>query len=192
MTIQTTKEVAGDKGLPFASTDIDDSNLRRLIDQVCQIQQNVTHPVSCDDDAVVYVEPDAGGGAAAQLVQPRGERQRAARAAGYSRGGQFTSKFQPGNCPIAQKAGQTCDEFPFWSTNQAVDLSGTLADLRFVPGHETKPQADDIIGFYSKCKVANQDNFIVLPIRPWIEAGGPSFGFRIDTGGTSVCMKPGS
>jgi len=77
-----------------------------------------------------------------------------------------------------------CDEFPFWTTNQAVNLSGTLADLEPVPGTESSPQGSDLSGFYRKCKVDDGDRFLILPVKPWVDAGGPSFGFRVDQGGT--------
>jgi hypothetical protein len=84
----------------------------------------------------------------------------------------------------------TCDEFPFWSTNQAVNLSGMVADLKPVPNSESLPKANDLCAFYGKCQVANNERFIVLPVEPWIAADGPSFGFRVTDDGASLCMAP--
>jgi hypothetical protein len=92
-------------------------------------------------------------------------------------------------CP-GRPGGNTCDEFPFWATDQAVDLSGTLADLRVVPNSERDPQRDDIAGFYGKCKVKDTERFLILPMPAWVAANGPSFGFRVDPDGTSLCMEP--
>jgi hypothetical protein len=30
----------------------------------------------------------------------------------------------------------------------------------------------------------------MLPVKPWVEAKGPSFGFKIEPGGTSLCDPP--
>jgi hypothetical protein len=49
----------------------------------------------------------------------------------------------------------TCDEFPFFTTNQAVDLSGTLASIKVVPSEETDPQMRDVGQFYSKRGIRN-------------------------------------
>jgi hypothetical protein len=111
-----------------------------------------------------------------------------AKAAGYSRSWYDTAQFGPNDC--AGQVGKTCDEFPFWTTSQAVNLSGTTASVKPVPIIESSPQGSDISAFTRKCEVADEDNFIVLPIDPWVEAGGPSFGFRVDEDGTTVCMKP--
>jgi hypothetical protein len=53
-----------------------------------------------------------------------------------------------------------------------------------------RAQASDNSSFYRKCEVNDGDRFLVLPIPSWVAAGGPSFGFRVDQGGTSICMKP--
>jgi hypothetical protein len=98
-------------------------------------------------------------------------------------------KSMPTN-PCPNRGGDVCDEFPFFSTNQAVDLSGTLADLRVVPIAERDPQRDDLSGFYGKCKVKDTDRFLILPLPAWVAAGGPSFGFQVNQGGTDLCMEP--
>jgi hypothetical protein len=38
--------------------------------------------------------------------------------------------------------------------------------------------------------VNNNERFIVLPVAPWIAAGGPSFGFRFTADGASICLAP--
>jgi hypothetical protein len=116
----------------------------------------------------------------------------AARKAGYPRTWYDTDpRFNVANaCSTRDKGTTTCDEFPFFSTNQAVALSGTLASVKPVARSEQNPQRDDLSGFYRKCKVDGGDSFIVLPIKPWVEAGAPSFAFRINQGGADLCMSP--
>ncbi|MBQ0981618.1 hypothetical protein [Micromonospora sp. M61] len=46
--------------------------------------------------------------------------------------------------------------------------------------------------FFRKCDVADGERFIVLPVKPWVAANGPSFGFRVSEGGASMCMTPNS
>ena len=114
----------------------------------------------------------------------------AAISAGFNPGWYDRSPFTPNICTPRVPGVEACDEFPFFSTNQAVDLSGTVADLRPVPTTESLPQARDIGGFYQQCDVDDGDHFIVLPVKPWVDAGGPSFGFRVNQGGASLCMPP--
>jgi hypothetical protein len=106
----------------------------------------------------------------------------------YSRKWYDRAAFKPNVCENRGTNG--CDEFPFWTTNQAVNLSGTLADIRQVPGEENSIQGTDTSGFYSQCTVNDGDHFIVLPVKSWVDAGGPSFGFRVNQGGASLCMPP--
>jgi hypothetical protein len=113
----------------------------------------------------------------------------AAISAGFQRNWYKTSAFKPNACDN-QVAGQTCDEFPFWSTNQAVNLSGMTADLKLTPTAEGRSQGNDISAFYRECQVNNNEKFIVLPVAPWIAAGGPSFGFRVTDDGASLCLAP--
>ncbi|GAA0566415.1 NucA/NucB deoxyribonuclease domain-containing protein [Actinomadura livida] len=113
----------------------------------------------------------------------------AARTADYSRRWFETAKFRPNAC-VGRPRGDVCDEFPFWSTNQAVDLTGMVASLKPVPAAEAVPQRDDINQFYRERKVKDTDRFIVLPVKPWVEANAPSFGFRVTPTGASVCMAP--
>ncbi|MGW3607035.1 NucA/NucB deoxyribonuclease domain-containing protein [Micromonospora sp. NPDC005161] len=98
-------------------------------------------------------------------------------------------EFQTKLC-TGRAAGLACDEFPFWVTNQAVNLSGLVADVQPVPGTESSPQGNDISGFYRKCDVDDGERFIVLPVKPWVAANGPSFGFTVNQGGASLCMTP--
>jgi hypothetical protein len=114
---------------------------------------------------------------------------RAALAAGFTRGWFDTAPFQPNTC-TGRPAGQVCDEFPFWTTNQAVNLSGTLADLAPVPGAEGPAQGNDLAQFYSQCQVNDTDRFLILPLPAWVAAGGPSFGFRVSQGGVGLCLTP--
>ena len=90
---------------------------------------------------------------------------------------------------------KTCDEFPFFTTNQAVDLTlpdkSLRADVRLTPSSEGSFQGNDLSTFYRQC-LDNTDGkrFIVLPVPSWVAAGGPSFGFQVNQGGANVCMQP--
>jgi hypothetical protein len=115
-----------------------------------------------------------------------------ARAAGFQRNWfDIDPQFLPfaNDCPTRGK-GNACDEFPFWASDQAVDLSGQVADLKSVPNTESLPQARDISHFSSKCKVDDNDKYVVLPFKPWVDAGGPSFGFKVERGSVNVCLPP--
>jgi len=59
-----------------------------------------------------------------------------------------------------------------------------------VPRAEQFPQFQDLGGFYSQCRVHESDHFIVLPVKSWVEAGGPSFAFQVNQGGADLCLKP--
>jgi len=108
------------------------------------------------------------------------------------------SRFNQNACRPADSASDpprpvgkpVCDEFPFFSTNQAVDLSGITASLRAVPKPEQKSQWRDLGGFYRSCGVQDTDHFVVLPIQSWVQANGPSFAFQVNQGSTSLCLKP--
>lgn len=114
----------------------------------------------------------------------------AAKTAGYNhKWYDVRPEFQTKLC-TGRAAGLACDEFPFWVTNQAVNLSGLVADVQPVPGTESSPQGNDISGFYRKCDVDDGERFIVLPVKPWVAANGPSFGFTVNQGGASLCMTP--
>ncbi|MFE9773629.1 fibronectin type III domain-containing protein [Streptomyces sp. NPDC005931] len=212
--ITTTKEVTGRDNLPFAWNDSEDARLKRIIDAACTAQRGTQGIAACDDDVVVYVPGGTnyrrapmqetgthiveamGNGSYPQpparskwFYPGRSERGQAAESAGYDRNWYDNEpRFQPNVCN--GRVAKTCDEFPFWSTDQAVDLSGLVASLKPVPNAESLPQAHDLSAFFGKCKVKNTDKFVVLPIKPWVQANGPSFGFRINPGGTDLCMEP--
>ncbi|MEU1744738.1 fibronectin type III domain-containing protein [Micromonospora arida] len=212
--IKTTKLVAGQRNLPFAWDSTEDSRLKRIIDAACTAQRGTQGKAGCDDNVIVYV-PGAknyrgddmtqtgkhivaamGDGGFPQpptravwFYPARSVNGQAATSRGYSRGWFNTAQFKPNACDV-RVPGQTCDEFPFWSTDQAVDLTGQVADLKLVPTTESLPQARDINSFYGKCKVTNETRFVVLPVKPWVEAGGPSFAFKVSGGGASLCMTP--
>ena len=214
--VETTKQLAARNSIPFAWNDSRSQQLKRIIDIACSTQQGV-YPASagCGDDFAVYV-PGAQNYLSKPMVetgkhivtalgdgsfpQPpsratwyypaRSINGQAARNAGFRRNWFDTAQFQPNAC-TGRPAGLTCDEYPFWSTNQAVNLSGQVASLKPVSNAESLPQANDLSGFYRKCRVSNNQRFIVLPVKPWVEAGGPSFAFRVSPSGASVCMAPG-
>ncbi|WP_353942820.1 fibronectin type III domain-containing protein [Streptomyces sp. HUAS MG91] len=215
--IKTTKTVTARDGLPFAWDNAADSQLKHTIDQACRAQRGTTGSAGCDEDVVVYVPGGTnykgrvmdrtgthivqamgdGGypdpiGRAAWYYPGRSQGGQAARGAGYRRNWYYTNpKFKPNDCDgHVVGGGQTCDEFPFFSTDQAVDLSGLTASVRLVPTTESLPQAQDISSFYGKCKVTDKTKFVVLPVKPWVAAKAPSFGFRINAGGASMCMSP--
>ncbi|RNI06157.1 hypothetical protein EEZ25_03120 [Micromonospora aurantiaca] len=212
--IKTTKLVANQRNLPFAWDSTEDARLKRIIDQACTAQRGTQGKAGCDDDIIVYV-PGAKNYKGADMTetgkhivaamgdggypQPptravwfypaRSAGGQAARAKGHSRGWFGTAAFKPNACDV-RVPGQTCDEFPFWSTDQAVDLTGQVASLKLVSTAESLPQANDINAFYGKCKVSDKTKFVVLPVKPWVEAGGPSFAFKLSGGGASLCMTP--
>ncbi|MGW1024212.1 fibronectin type III domain-containing protein [Streptomyces sp. NPDC002577] len=211
--ITTTKEATDEYDLPFAWTTAEDSYIRRTIDEACAAQKNAESSIApCDDDVAFYVpggknyrfrdmqetgdhiveamdyqQPEAGQ--RVQWLAPgRSQGGQAARNAGYSRGWFDTAQFQPNAC--TGRVAKVCDEFPFWTTDQAVNLSGPTASMKPVPLAEAGPQGSDISGFYRKCKVKDTEKFIVLPLKSWVQAGAPSFGFRVNGSGANLCMKP--
>jgi hypothetical protein len=217
--VKTTNEAAGKFNLPFEWDAAKEFQLKTVIDAACTAQQGapVGAFVGCGNGFAVYVP----GGTNYKLEPMKETGTHIVTALGNgsfpdppertqwfyparSKGGKAARQFfardwydrppfvtMPTNPCGPRPGGTTCDEFPFFSTNQAVNLSGTLADLKVVPGSETDPQRDENIGFYNKCKVNDGDRFLVLPVPAWVAAGGPSFGFRVDQGGTSLCMEPG-
>ena len=212
--IKTTKLVGRQRDLAFAWDSTEDARLKRIIDQACTAQRGTQGKAGCDDDIIVYV-PGARNYKGADMTetgkhivaamgdggypQPatravwfypaRSMGGQAAKAKGYSRGWFDTLAFKPNACDV-RVGMQTCDEFPFWATDQAVDLTGQVADLKLVSTTESLPQANDISAFYGKCKVSDKTKFVVLPVKPWVEAGGPSFAFKLSGGGASLCMTP--
>ncbi len=214
--VKTTSQVAGENNIPFVWDALKEHQLKNIIDSACTAQRGAppTAFTGCGNGFAVYVPGGVnyrfkpmketgqhivkamGDGSFPTLDRvkwfyPARSKNGKLAAAKYPRNWyDVTAKFQPNECTPRVPALQTCDEFPFWSTDQAVDLSGTRADILPVAGSETAPQRDDNIGFYGKCKVKDTDRFLVLPVKSWVDAGGPSFGFRVDAGGTSLCMKP--
>jgi hypothetical protein len=106
-------------------------------------------------------------------------------------------RFQPNPCDThVEGDGKACDEFPFFATNQAVDLTlpdrSLMADVRLTPLAESSVQGNDTSAFYRKClnNYTDGERFVVLPVPSWVAAGGPSFGFKVNQGGASLCMQP--
>ncbi|MBQ0982564.1 fibronectin type III domain-containing protein [Micromonospora sp. M61] len=218
-TIKTTKDLTEKYDLPFAWTSGDDADLRANIDQACAAQKQASSSIApCDDNIAFYVPGgrnhkfrpmqetgkhivEAMGDG--RWPQPAGRAQwfaparsingQAAMNAGYDRNWYYTNPKFAGNACLPRPvvgSGKTCDEFPFWATDQAVDLSGLTADVRHVPSTESRPQGNDISSFSNKCKVDDGERYIVLPIKPWVAANAPSFGFRVNGSGASLCMEP--
>ena len=214
--VKTTKEAASADGIPFTWNDQSDSELKLAIDQACTAQQNSTlPPLGCGTDFAVYVPGGvnyrfrpmnqtgahiaAALGGNGGLPQPLGRivwyyparsiNGQAAMDKNFKHNWYKTPAFMPNAC-TGQPRGTTCDEFPFWSTDQAVNLSGLTADLKLTPTQEGRNQGNDISAFYRQCEVNNGERFIVLPVKPWIDAGGPSFGFRVTADGASICLAP--
>jgi hypothetical protein len=215
--VETTNQLAARHGIPFVWNHAGEGILKEAIDLACATQRGVfPRPGACtDDEFAVYVpgsrnyrfEPmretgehivtALGNGGVPQpptrttwFYPGRSIRGQAARSAGFRRGWFDTAPFQINAC-TGRPLGDVCDEFPFWSTDQAVNLSGMVASLKPVPRSESLPQARDISGFYRKCRVTSAQRFIVLPVKPWVDAGGPSFAFRVSKSGASLCMAPG-
>src|SRR3989440_6370595 len=223
--IKTTKQLTAEHTLPFAWGGGHDQILKGLIDQACAVQQGHTAPPArgCGDDVVVYVPgaknfrfrpmPETGQHIVDAMNTGLGNDPR--RAAwyypAYSPGGKlasdppnnysrtwyYTAPFKPNACDDlhVKGDGKTCDEFPFFTTNQAVDLTlpdkSLRADVRLTPTEEGGFQGNDLSTLYRQC-LDNTDgkHFIVLPVPSWVAAGGPSFGFQVNQGGASLCMKP--
>src|SRR6266545_1715082 len=223
--IKTTKQLTAEHNLPFAWDGGHDQILKGLIDQACAVQQGHTAPPArgCGDDVVVYVPgaknfkfdsmPETGQHIVDAMNTGLGNDPRRAawyypayslngRLAGgppnnYSRTWYYTAPFKPNACADLKVKGdgKTCDEFPFFTTNQAVDLTlpdkSLRADVRLTPTEEGGFQGNDLSTFYRQC-LDNTDgkHFLVLPVPSWVAAGGPSFGFQVNQGGASLCMKP--
>jgi hypothetical protein len=213
-TVKTMKLIASGRGVTLSLTPQQDAALKATIDKACE-QQSGTTGGGCGTGFAVYVPgaqnylgrpmPDTGKHIVAAMgngILPVPQRYQwfypayskggaLARAAKFTRGWYDTATFKPlsGKC-ATRPAGEVCDEFPFWTTSQAVNLSGMLADLAPVPGPEGPTQGTDTSQFYGQCKVNDTDHFIVLPIKPWVDLGMPSFGFRVDTSGASMCLVP--
>ncbi len=219
--IKTTKQVAAQHNLPFAWDKFKSQDLKATIDAACAVQQGHTFPPArgCGDNLVVYVPGgksylggpmketgthivDALGNGSPNPTErsawfypafsPNGV---AATSRGYARNWyDIDPMFKSNDCNPRPEGKPVCDEFPFFSTNQAVNLTlpdGSLvADLRPVPKAELFPQFQDLGGFYSQCRVHEGDHFIVLPVKPWVEAEGPSFAFQVNQGGASLCLPP--
>lgn len=214
--IKTTTLYSQRYNLPFAWNEPDDQNFKRSVDRACSAQQgqaSLETPYGCGDGLAVYVP----GGKNYQLrdMSQTGRHivntmsdtaltanparvqwfypayslgGQAAIGAGYNRGWFNRADFKPNNCD--NRVAMACDEYPFWTTNQAVDLSGTRADLAPTPRLESNAQGNELSQFYSKCEVKDTDHFLVLPIASWVQAGGPGFGFRVAQGGASLCLIP--
>jgi len=66
-----------------------------------------------------------------------------------------------------------------------------VADVKPTPSDESNNQGDDMSTFYRQCLDSTSGrHFVVLPVPSWIAAAGPSFGFNVNQGGASLCMKP--
>ena len=69
--------------------------------------------------------------------------------------------FIPNAC-TGRPPAPVCDEFPFWTTNQAVNLSGERPSLRRFHRRSQSAKARTL-AFYRKCHVDDNDGFMVLP-----------------------------
>jgi hypothetical protein len=216
--VKTTKLLASEHNIPFAWNDARDQDLKRTIDRACAAQQGrpTASSGACSDGFAVYVPGGlnyqfrpmnqtgnhivaamSSGSSGFPLPQrvpwfypAYSQGGRAATSAGFARNWFDRAPFTPNVCTTRVPVVQACDEFPFFSTDQAVTLSGVQADILPTPRTESNAQGNDLSQFYSQCKVNDTDRFIVLPIGPWVAASGPSFGFRVSPGGTSLCLSP--
>jgi chitodextrinase len=231
--VKTTKQVTAAQNLPFAWDKFKSQDLKGLIDSVCAVQQGHTAPPArgCGDNLVVYVPggksfkgrpmPQTGQHIVDAMTTGRAQdpRRDLWYYPAYSRGGALASgppnnyprnwftlqRFRPNNCDSHVPGDRlVCDEFPFFTTNQAVDLTlpdkSLVADVKLVPGDRTDPQRNegaaqgsDLAAFYENClggASGDGKRFIVLPVPSWVAAGGPSFGFHVNQGGASLCLPP--
>ncbi|WP_229872601.1 fibronectin type III domain-containing protein [Promicromonospora soli] len=214
--IKTTNQIARRDNLSFGWASANDVALKRMIDIACSVQQGGNGATfdGCKSEFAVYV-PGAKNYTGASMPKTgehivnamfntgstwpveryqwhypaRSIGGSKAKAEGYNHKWFNLVKFRPNPCD-PKPFGDVCDEFPFWATDQAVDLSGITASRQIVPKGEETSQGTDINGFFKKCAVGNDEKFIVLPIEHWVTAGGPSFGFRVTNNGTSSCLIP--
>ena len=221
--VKTTKQVAAQHSLPFAWDDDIEHDLKTAIDLACGAAVGRPPNVGnvCPENLTVYVPggKSYNGGPMMETgihivdALGNGVPMPTVRSAwfypAYSKSPAMASRapynhardwydapqFQPNDCNPRPAGKPICDEFPFFSTNQTVDLTlpdrSLVASVRPVPEAEQRPQGQDLAGFYRRC-LDNKDgeHFIVLPIRSWVEAGGPSFGFKVNQGGASLCREP--
>jgi hypothetical protein len=212
--ITTVNQLTERHNIPFAWDSAKDRELKVTIDRACGAQKGRA-PLSgaCDNGFSVYVpgglnyrfRPMNQTGAhivaamgngvpqpptrAVWYFPSRSEGGRAALSAGHTRGWFNRPPFIPNAC-TGRPALSVCDEFPFWTTNQAVNLSGQTADLAPVPPVESSSQGTDLAQFYSQCHVDDNDGFMVLPLDGWVAASAPSFGFEVTESGASLCLVP--
>jgi chitodextrinase len=218
--IDSTLDLSIRHDLLYGWDSIRDSELKATIDHACAAQQgNVGGLAGCDEDVAVYVPgakaynlramPETGQhivdamtnlssrpypGLAREAWHYPAYSQGGAKAEanGFSRSWYYSPVKNPGSSCLGRQKGDptVCDEFPFYSTDQAANLSGTMADTKLVPDTEASPQGNDIQQFLTNCGIEDGGRYIVLPLKHWVEANGPSFGFKISGGGTSPCMTP--
>ena len=223
--IKTTTEVAGEQGLPFAWDAATDHDLRTAIDLACGAAAGRPANVGnvCGDNLTFYVPggksysnrpmPETGKHIMDALGNgiPNPKERSAWFYPAYSKGGAIATsppnnyprdwfmlpRFQPNPCDThVEGDGKACDEFPFFATNQAVDLTlpdrSLVADVRLTPLAESSVQGNDTSAFYRKClnNYTDGERFVVLPVPSWVAAGAPSFGFKVNQGGASLCMPP--
>lgn len=223
--IKTTNQIALRDNLLFGWGSSNDADLKSLIDTVCSVQQGADGASwdGCGSGFAVYVPgaknykgtpmPETGRHIATAMTNTghpwpveryqwhypkRSIGGHAAISHGYIHKTWFNlARFRPNPC-FGKPVGDVCDEFPFWTTNQAVDLTnkpanppggnGVVASRHPVPKSEASPQGVDLAGFYRECTVGEAESFVVLPIEGWVAAEGTSFGFEVTDNGTSLCL----
>ncbi|MET8230616.1 fibronectin type III domain-containing protein [Micromonospora sp. NPDC005298] len=220
--IKTTKLLAGQKNLPFAWDNKNDHDLKTAIDLACGAVAGRPPNVGnvCPENLVVYVPggknykgrgmketgthiADALGNGipnpstrSAWFYPAYSKNGAAATGKGFPHTWYDLARFRPNACDTGVVGdGLTCDEFPFFSTNQAVNLTlpdeSLVASVKLVPGAEGPAQGSDLARFYDQClDNTSGKRFVVLPVKSWVEAEGPSFGFEVNQGGTSLCLPP--
>ena len=129
------------------------------------------------------------------MFQTYSRRGAAATAAGFTRSWYGRGEFRPNVCD-ATAGQQVCDEFPFWTTESAVNLSGVRASLRLAPVSESLPQAWDTSAFYRRCldNYSTGNRFLVFAAPASYRALAlPSLGFDWTNGVLTECLlRPGS
>lgn len=78
-------------------------------------------------------------------------------------------KSGPEQCPGEATAGQQCDEFPFWATQEGGPGMTPPTSLEFIHGEDNEEQGRKYGNFATSCKLAIEPQFIVIAPPPSLE-----------------------
>lgn len=165
----------------------DEDEVLMQIDRACRSQE-----IDCDDELVVYVPGGStyNGGAhrdtGLHIRDALGNGPVIWHYPAYTgprNVGRWydSATYQPNECTGRTFPRNVCDEFPFASTDQRIDQSGTRASLRPVLSVESGTQGNELSRFYRECldNELNKRFLVISPTEAYIEASGRSFAFKI-------------